>query len=86
MEAAVRELKQKAQDAAESGARVQKEREGAAEEITKLEDLSSGLKEQLQKASSTKEQVSLLSPGPSNAISYYNSQNVKKVKHAHIDI
>ena len=64
MEAAVRELKQKAQDAAESGERMQKEREAAAEEITKLEALSSELKEQLQKASSTKEQVSLPSPHP----------------------
>lgn len=64
MEAAVRELKQKVQKAAESGERMQKEREAAAVEITNLEALSSDLKDQLQKASSTKEQVSLLSHQP----------------------
>ena len=59
MEAAVRELKQQAQDAAASADRNKKEREAAAEETTKLETLSAELKAQLEKASAAHEQVSL---------------------------
>ena len=58
MEAAVRVLKQQAQDAAASADRNKKEREVAAEEITKLETLSAELKAQLEKASAAHEQVS----------------------------
>lgn len=60
MQTAVRELKQKAQEAGASAAKSKKDRKAAAEEITKLETLSAGLKEQLQKASSA--QVCDLSP------------------------
>lgn len=59
MEAAVRELKQQAQDAAASAATNKKEREAAAEEVTKLETLSAELKAQLEKAGSAHQQVSL---------------------------
>ena len=59
MEAAVRELKQQAQDAAASAAKDKKEQEAAAEEITKLETLSAELKAQLEKAGDAHQQVSV---------------------------
>ncbi len=57
MEAAVKELKQQAQDAAASAAKNKKEREAAAEEITRLEALSAELKAQLEKATTAHQQV-----------------------------
>lgn len=54
MEAAVQELKQKAKEAAASATKHKKERETAAEEVTKLEALSAELKQQLAQASATK--------------------------------
>ena len=52
MEAAVKELKQKAQQASASAEQSAAQREAAAQEITKLEALAAELKEQLQKAGS----------------------------------
>ena len=57
MEAAVRELKKQAQDAAASAAKNKKEREAAGEEITKLEALSAELKAQLEKTTTAHQQV-----------------------------
>ena len=52
MEAAVKELKQKAQQATASAEQSTAQRAAAAQEITKLEALAAELKEQLQKAGS----------------------------------
>lgn len=52
LEAAVKELKQKAQQASALAEQSAAQREAAAQEVTKLEALAAELKEQLQKAGS----------------------------------